>query len=105
MGGAYNQRPDDIRGRAGKALGGVPEVRDKSNDDPDWENQLYEGAGYGVHAYAVAARKKRKARSDGWTSTADKQEGAGNIGHGSATEMEHVDGQGGAGVKRVFPEV
>ncbi|WP_063036789.1 hypothetical protein [Nocardia grenadensis] len=98
MDSIFNQQPDDVRGRASRALDGVAPIRDKSKDDPEWEAQLYEGAGYGVHAYAVAARRKREARTKGWTAAADKQQGGGNVGQSAATEFEHIDRQGGAGV-------
>ncbi|WP_063059808.1 hypothetical protein [Nocardia sienata] len=105
MDDVFKQRPDDVRGRAGRTLDGVSPLRDKSKDDQDWEAQLYEGAGYGVHAYAVAARKKRLARTNGWTATADAQQGAGDIGNAAATNFEHVDLQGRADVRQESGEV
>lgn len=101
----FKQDPDDMRSRANRNYSVVPALRKRAEDDPTWEGELYRTGGYGIHAYAMAAREKRKARTRGWTSAADGHEGAGDTGHSGATTFEDTDGDGKRGVDRAVPEV
>lgn len=100
----FREQPDDMRGRGNRNYSVVPGLRKRAEDDPTWEAQLYEGGGYGIHAYALAAREKRKARTQGWTSAADGHEGSGDTDHSGAATFEQTDIDGGAGVDREVPE-
>lgn len=98
------QDPDDMRSRANRDYARVPALRVRAKDDPTWEAELYEAGGFGIHAFALAAREKRKARTQGWTSAADGHEGAGNTNSNGATAFEHADSAGRNGVDRITPE-
>jgi hypothetical protein len=94
----FQQQPDDMRTSGSRDHDEVPGLRERAGDDPEWEAALYEGAGLGVHAYALAAREIRRARTANWTYTADKYQGSGDIKFSGATTFENADTDGGAGV-------
>ncbi|MET8797747.1 hypothetical protein ABZV91_15075 [Nocardia sp. NPDC004568] len=94
----FQQQPDDMRTSGSRDHGEVPGLLDRAADDPEWEAALYRGAGYGVHAYALAAREIRRARTANWTYTADKYQGSGDTKLGGATTFENADADGGARV-------
>ncbi|MFQ6230287.1 hypothetical protein [Nocardia sp. NPDC002869] len=100
----FEQTPDDVRGRAGRHHGVVPGLRDHAEGDPGWADELYERAGFGAHAFIVAARDRLEARNKGWTSIADGHQGMGDVGNYGAITFEHADADGKAKAKQVSGE-
>lgn len=100
MADEIEQVPDDMRGRGKDDHRVVPGLREHAKGDPTLVPQLYEGAGYGAHPYAVVAGKVDSARTRLGMSVADGYEGSGDVNYKGATEFEFVDSEGGAAVTR-----
>ena len=95
----FRRQTDDMRSSGDEDHKKVPGLHARAEDDPEWEPAFYEGAGYGAHAYAVAAREIRRARTANWTYTAETQQGAGDTKYSGATTFDNAEIDGAAGVR------
>jgi hypothetical protein len=100
VGTNFDQVPDDIRSSSNKAQNVVPGVNEHAEGDSGFVSRLYEGAGLGVHGFAVTVPGSEELRKRGWQGLGYGFGGVADIGYSGATRFEQADIDGRTGVSR-----
>ncbi|MGW1739028.1 hypothetical protein ACWCPQ_09480 [Nocardia sp. NPDC001965] len=100
MGTNFEHVPDDLRGSSDKAQNVVPGVNEHAEGDGDFLSLLYQGAGLGVHGFAVTVPEGQELRKQGWKGLGSGFEAVANTGYTGLTKFEQADLDGKGGVPR-----